>query len=63
MGRIYKQRHPSPVSTPGTEVLASNYHYPIKEPGLLGEIVDSKAGENRKEPEYLVVPDSKEVCS
>lgn len=42
---------PVAVSIPGTEILISKYHYPIKEPGHLLEIVDSKAGAKERKDE------------
>lgn len=45
---------PQAIRTPGTVILVSKYHYPTKETGLLGEIVDSKAGtKNRKDEPRL----------
>lgn len=42
---------PQAMRTPGTMILVSKRHYPIKETGLLGEIVDSKAGTKTRKDE------------
>lgn len=51
MGRISSKDTPVAVSIPGTEILISKYHYPIKEPGHLEEIVDSKEGAKERKDE------------
>lgn len=40
----WKQRHPVATSTPGVKILVSKHHSQQREPGLLGEAADSRAG-------------------
>lgn len=54
---------PEVTSTSSTQILVSKCHAPIKEHGLLGEMTDFKAGEekfNKTSLEHCVVPESKE---
>ena len=51
------------ISTLSTQTLVSKYHSLIKEPGILGETVDSRAGQGKSKLslEHLVVTESKEI--
>lgn len=51
---------PVPMSTPGTRILVPRYDYPLKEPGLLGEMTDSRVWREKYKMrlEYLIVSES-----
>lgn len=60
--RIQKQWHPVTMSTPGTQILVSKYHNPLKiirAPWRL--ILGLEQGKYKMNLKYLVAPESKEV--